>query len=175
MYLGNSRGCDYDCYRGRNVTQTVEGLERYPLNIRYPRELRDNINSLNRVLIPTPSGAQIPLSYVADMNIRKGSPVIKSENAQKSAWLYVDIRDTDIGSYVSRAKKAVDEQVKFPEGYSMVWSGQYEYRQQARQRLQIVVPITLLIIFLLLYLNFKNFQESLIVMLSLPFSLVDGI
>jgi len=109
------------------------------------------------------------------MNIRKGSPVIKSENAQKSAWLYVDIRDTDIGSYVSRAKKAVDEQVKFPEGYSMVWSGQYEYRQQARQRLQIVVPITLLIIFLLLYLNFKNFQESLIVMLSLPFSLVDGI
>lgn len=143
---------------GRNVTQTVEGLERYPVNIRYPRELRDNINSLNRVLIPTPSGAQIPLSYVADMNIRKGPPVIKSENARKSAWLYVDIRDTDIGSYVSRAKKAIDEQVKFPEGYSMVWSGQYEYMQRARQRLQIVVPITLQIIFLLLYLNFKNFQ-----------------
>jgi Cu(I)/Ag(I) efflux system membrane protein CusA/SilA len=160
---------------GMNVTQTVEGLERYPVNVRYPRELRDNISSLNRVLIPTPTGAQIPLSYVADMNIKKGPPVIKSENARKSAWLYVDIRDTDIGSYVARAKRAVDEKVKFPEGYSMIWSGQYEYMQRAQQRLRIVIPITLLIIFLLLYLNFKNIQESIIVMLSLPFSLVGGI
>jgi Cu(I)/Ag(I) efflux system membrane protein CusA/SilA len=160
---------------GMNVTQTVEGLERYPVNVRYPRELRDNINSLNRVLIPTPSGAQIPLSYVADMNIKKGPPVIKSENARKSAWLYVDIKNIDIGSYVANAKRAVDEQVKFPEGYSVVWSGQYEYMQRAQQRLRIVIPITLLIIFLLLYFNFKNIQESLIVMLSLPFSLVGGI
>ena len=160
---------------GMNVTQTVEGLERYPVNVRYPRELRDNINSLNRVLIPTPSGAQIPLSYVADMNIKKGPPVIKSENARKSAWLYVDIRNIDIGTYVAMAKKAVDEQVNFPEGYSMVWSGQYEYMQRAQQRLRIVIPITLLIIFLLLYFNFKNIQESIIVMLSLPFSLVGGI
>ena len=160
---------------GMNVTQTVEGLERYPVNVRYPRELRDNINSLNRVLIPTPSGAQIPLSYVADMNIKKGPPVIKSENARKSAWLYVDIKNIDIGTYVANAKKAVNEQVKFPEGYSVVWSGQYEYMQRAQQRLRIVIPITLLIIFLLLYFNFKNIQESLIVMLSLPFSLVGGI
>ena len=160
---------------GMNVTQTVEGLERYPVNVRYPRELRDNINSLNRVLIPTPSGAQIPLSYVADMNIKKGPPVIKSENARKSAWLYVDIKNIDIGTYVANAKKAVNEQVKFPDGYSVVWSGQYEYMQRAQQRLRIVIPITLLIIFLLLYFNFKNIQESLIVMLSLPFSLVGGI
>ncbi len=160
---------------GMNVTSTVEGLERYPVNVRYPRELRDNINALNRVLIPTPTGAQIPLSYVADMQIKKGPPVIKSENARKTAWLYVDIKNIDVGSYVANAKKIVDEQVKFPEGYSIVWSGQYEYMQRARQRLRIVIPITLLIIFLLLYFNFKNIQESLIVMLSLPFSLVGGI
>lgn len=160
---------------GMNVTQTVEGLERYPVNIRYNRELRDNLSDLNRVLIPTPTGAQIPLSYVASVNIKKGPPVIKSENARKTAWLYVDIRNIDVGSYVQNAKKAVEEQIDFPEGYSIVWSGQYEYMQRAQQRLRIVIPITLLIIFLLLYFNFKNIQESLIVMLSLPFSLVGGI
>jgi Cu(I)/Ag(I) efflux system membrane protein CusA/SilA len=160
---------------GMNVTQTVEGLERYPVNIRYSRELRDNIEDLNRVLIPTPTGAQIPLSYVADVSIRKGPPVIKSENARKTAWLYVDIRGIDVGTYVKNAIKIVDEQVDFPEGYSLVWSGQYEYMQRAQQRLRIVIPVTLLIIFLLLYFNFKNVQESLIVMLSLPFSLVGGI
>ena len=160
---------------GMNVTQTVEGLERYPVNVRYNRELRDNISDLNRVLIPTPTGAQIPLSYVADADIRKGPPVIKSENARKTAWLYVDIRNIDVGSYVQNARQAVEAEVDFPEGYSLVWSGQYEYMQRAQQRLRIVIPITLLIIFLLLYFNFKNIQESLIVMLSLPFSLVGGI
>jgi Cu(I)/Ag(I) efflux system membrane protein CusA/SilA len=160
---------------GMNVTQTVEGLERYPVNVRYFRELRDNLNDLNRVLIPTPTGAQIPLSYVADVQIKKGPPVIKSENARKTAWLYVDIRDIDVGTYVQNAIQAVEQQVDFPEGYSIVWSGQYEYMQRAQQRLRIVIPITLLIIFLLLYFNFKNVQESLIVMLSLPFSLVGGI
>ena len=160
---------------GMNVTHTVEGLERYPVNIRYSRELRDNLTDLSRVLIPTPIGAQIPLSYVADIQIKKGPPVIKSENARKTAWLYVDIRNVDVGSYVKNAIKAVETQVNFPEGYSIVWSGQYEYMQRAKKRLQIVVPITLLIIFLLLYLNFKNVQESLIVMLSLPFATVGGI
>ena len=160
---------------GMNVTQTVEGLERYPVNVRYSRELRDNLTSLQRVLIPTPTGAQIPLSYVADIDIRKGPPVIKSENARRTAWLYVDIRDIDVGTYVKNAKKLVDEQVDFPEGYSIVWSGQYEYMQRAQQRLRVVVPITLLIIFLLLFFNFKNVQESLIVMFSLPFALVGGI
>ncbi len=160
---------------GMNVTFTVEGLERYPVNVRYSRELRDNIEALKRVLIPTPTGAQIPLNYVAELEIKKGPPVIKSENARKTAWLYVDIRDIDVGTYVKNAKKAVEEQIDFPEGYSIVWSGQYEYMERAQQRLRVVIPITLMIIFLLLYFNFKNVQESLIVMLSLPFSLVGGI
>ena len=160
---------------GMNVTQTVEGLERYPVNVRYSRELRDNLNALQRVLIPTPSGAQIPLSYVADYRFSKGPPVIKSENARKTSWLYVDIRDADVGTYVKNARLAVNEQVDFPEGYSILWSGQYEYMERAQRRLRIVVPVTLLIIFLLLYLNFRNVTESLIVMLSLPFSLVGGI
>ena len=160
---------------GMNVTQTVEGLERYPVNVRYSRELRDNLPALQRVLIPTPTGAQIPLNYVADFSIVNGPSVIKSENARTTSWLYVDIRDIDVGTYVKNARATVNEQVDLPEGYSMVWSGQYEYMERARQRLQIVIPLTLVIIFLLLYLNFKNITESLIVMLSLPFSLVGGV
>lgn len=160
---------------GMNITQTVEGLERYPVNVRYSRELRDNLPALNRVLIPTPTGAQIPLSYVADFDIVKGPPVIKSENARKTSWVYVDIRDIDVGTYVNHARTAINEQVIFPEGYSIVWSGQYEYIERAQQRLQLVVPVTLLIIFVLLYLIFRNATESLIVMLSLPFSVVGGI
>jgi Cu(I)/Ag(I) efflux system membrane protein CusA/SilA len=160
---------------GMNVTFTVEGLERYPVNVRYSRELRDNIDALKRVLIPTPTGVQIPLSYVADIEIKKGPPVIKSENARRTAWLYVDLKDIDVGSYVKNARKIVNEKVDLPEGYSIVWSGQYEYMQRAQKRLQIVVPITLLVIFLLLYFNFKNISESLIVMFSLPFALVGGI
>ncbi len=160
---------------GMNVTQTVEGLERYPVNVRYSRELRDNLPALQRVLIPTPAGAQIPLSYVADFSIVNGPPVIKSENARTTSWVYVDIRDIDVGTYVQNARAAVQEQIGLPEGYSMVWSGQYEYMERARQRLQVVIPLTLAIIFLLLYLNFRNITESLIVMLSLPFSLVGGV
>jgi Cu(I)/Ag(I) efflux system membrane protein CusA/SilA len=160
---------------GMNVTQTVEGLERYPVNVRYPRELRDNINRLDRVLIPTPTGAQIPLNYVVDVKIRKGPPVIKSENSRRTAWLYVDIKGIDVGTYVKQAKQIVNEQIKFPEGYSIIWSGQYEYMQRVEQRLRIVIPITILIIFILLYLNFKNLTESLIVLFSLPFSVVGGI
>jgi Cu(I)/Ag(I) efflux system membrane protein CusA/SilA len=160
---------------GMNVTKTVEGLERYPVNVRYSRELRDNLTDLKRVLIPTPSGAQIPLNYVAEISIKKGPPVIKSENARTTAWLYVDLRGIDVGTYVKNAKEVIEKEVDFPEGYSIVWSGQYEYMERAQKRLQIVIPITLVIIFLLLYFNFKNIQESIIVMLSLPFSLVGGI
>ena len=160
---------------GMNVTHTVEGLERYPVNVRYSRELRDNLPALQRVLIPTPTGAQIPLNYVADFSIVNGPSVIKSENARTTSWLYVDIRDIDVGTYVKNARATVNEQVDLPEGYSMVWSGQYEYMERARQRLRIVIPLTLVIIFLLLYFNFKNITESLIVMLSLPFSLVGGV
>lgn len=156
---------------GMNVTQTVEGLERYPVNVRYAREQRENISDLKRVLIPTPSGAQIPLSYVADLSINKGAPVIKTENARYSSWIYVDLTTSDIGSYVNRARQTVAEEIDLPAGYSLNWSGQYEYMERAKKRLQIVVPITLLIIFLLLYFNFKNLQQSLIVILTLPFSL----
>ena len=160
---------------GMNVTYTVEGLERYPVNVRYTRELRDHITELERVLISTPTGAQIPIGQVAKIDIHKGPPVIKSENSRRTAWLYVDLRDIDVGTYVAMAKKVVDEKIKLPPGYSMVWSGQYEYMQRAKKRLQFVVPLTLLIIFVLLYLNFKSIPESLVVMLSLPFSLVGGI
>lgn len=160
---------------GMNITQTVEGLERYPINLRYPRELRDDKESLNRILIPTPTGAQIPLALVADLQLRRGPPVIKSENASPNAWIYVDITTSDIGGYVDKAKKVLNEKVKIPPGYRLNWSGQFEYMERAAQRLKIVVPMTLLIIFVLLYIHFRNFIEPLIVMLSIPFGLIGGI
>ncbi len=160
---------------GKNVTYTVEGLERYPVNLRYGSELRDTPERLRRILVPTPTGAQIPITQVADITIKKGAPSIKSENARKNAWVYVDIAGIDVGTYVKNAQAAVKEKIDLPPGYSIVWSGQYEYLIRAQQKLMIVVPATLIIIFLLLYLNFKNITESLIVMLSVPFSLTGGL
>ena len=160
---------------GMNVTYTVEGLERYPVNLRYPRELRDSLESLERMLIPTPSGAQIPLVQVANIVERRGAPVIKSENARPNAWIYVDIKSSDIGGYVAQAKKALAEQVEIPPGYTVTWSGQFEYMERAAKRLQVVVPATLLLIFVLLYFNFSNITTPLVVMLSVPFALVGGI
>ncbi|GAB6191457.1 efflux RND transporter permease subunit [Desulfocastanea catecholica] len=160
---------------GMNVTSTVEGLERYPVNLRYGSELRDTPEKLKRILIPTPGGAQIPITQVAEIDIHKGAPSIKSENARKNAWVYVDIAGGDVGGYVKRAQQAVAEKVKLPAGYSIVWSGQYEYMVRAQQKMKVVVPATLIIIFLLLYLNFKNITESLIVMLSVPFALTGGL
>ncbi|MBL1261168.1 MAG: efflux RND transporter permease subunit [Thiotrichaceae bacterium] len=159
---------------GMNITYTVEGLERYPINLRYPRELRDNLDSLKRVLIPTPTGAQIPLSLVADLVLRRGPPSIKSENSRPNAWVYVDIKTSDIGGYVAKAKEIVASQVKIPAGYHLVWSGQFEYMERAAERLRIVVPATLLIIFLLLYFNFRNITAPLVVMFSIPFGLIGG-
>jgi Cu(I)/Ag(I) efflux system membrane protein CusA/SilA len=160
---------------GMNITTTVEGRERYPVNLRYARELRDDIESLRRIFVATPRGEQIPLGQLASIKVIKGPPAIKSENARLNAWIYVDLTTTDIGSYVNDAKKAIDENIKMPPGYSIVWSGQYEYMERAQKRLQMAIPATLAIIFLLLYFYFKNIKESLIVMLSLPFSLVGGI
>ncbi|NOZ04167.1 MAG: efflux RND transporter permease subunit, partial [FCB group bacterium] len=160
---------------GMNVSFTVEGLERYPINVRYNRELRDSISKLKRVIIPTPTGAQIPISQVAEIRISKGPPVIKSEDARTTAWIYVDLTGIDVGTYVKRAKIALEKELRLPEGYSIIWSGQYEYMERANKRLKVVVPITLVIIFLLLYFNFKNVTESVIVMLSLPFALVGGL
>ena len=160
---------------GMNITTTIEGRERYPVNLRYSRELRDNVNRLQRVLIPTPHGQHIPMAQVAKFSIKKGPPVIKSENSRLNAWVYVDLKGIDVGTYVEQAKKIIQEKISLPQGYSLIWSGQYEYMKRAKERLKIVVPFTLLIIFVLLFLNFKNITETLIVMLSLPFSLVGGI
>ncbi len=160
---------------GMNITQTVEGLERYPVNLRYPRELRDDPERLERVLIPTPTGQQIPLALVAEISTRRGPPVIKSENARPNAWIYVDIKTSDIGSFVTKAKQALAEQVDIPPGYTINWSGQFEYMERAAKRLRVVIPATLLIIFLLLYFNFRNVTTPFVVMLSIPFALIGGI
>lgn len=160
---------------GMNITSTVEGLEGYPINLRYGTELRDSPEKLRRILVPTPTGAQNLITQVADISIKKGAPAIKSENARKNAWVYVDIANADVGRYVQRAQEVVSEQISLPAGYSIVWSGQYEYMVRAQKKLMLVVPATLIIIFLLLYLNFKNITESLIVMLSVPFSLTGGL
>ena len=161
---------------GENVTTTVEGLERFGVNVRYPRELRSTPEQIAReVLVPTSDGAMIPLGRLAKVVISKGAPSIRTENALLSAYIYVDIRDRDIGSYVAEARKAVAEKVKFPPGYYATWSGQFEYMERAAAKMKLVVPVTLLIIFLLLYLNFKRITETLIVMLSVPFALVGGV
>ena len=160
---------------GMNITTTIEGRERYPINLRYSRDLRDDINKLQRVLISTPQGHQIPMVQVAKIVIKKGPSMIKSENARLNAWIYIDLKDIDIGTYVENAKPIIEREISLPAGYSLFWSGQYEYMERAQARLKLVIPFTLLIIFLLLYFNFQNITESLIVMLSLPFSLVGGI
>jgi Cu(I)/Ag(I) efflux system membrane protein CusA/SilA len=160
---------------GMNITYTVEGRERYPINLRYGREVRDSLPAMASVLISTPTGVQIPISQVASVHLRKGPPAIKSENARLNAWVYVDIRGIDVGSYVEAARAAVATEIDLPTGYSLSWSGQYEYMQRAEQRLKLVVPITLGVIFLLLFFNFRSVTESLIIMLSLPFALVGGV
>lgn len=160
---------------GMNITETVEGLERYPVNLRYPRELRDNPENLQRTLIPTPTGAQIPLTLVAELTLRRGPPSIKSEDARPNAWIYVDLKTTDIGGFVTRAKAIVENQLALPAGYTISWSGQFEYMERAAEKLRMVVPLTLALIFFLLYLTFRNLVEPTIVMLTVPFGLVGGI
>ena len=161
---------------GEMVTTTVEGRERYGVTVRYPRELRSDPEQIaNQVLIPTMEGAMIPLGQVAKVIVAKGTPGIRTENGLLSAYIYVDIRERDIGSYVADAKKAVAEQVKFPPGYFVTWSGQFENMEHAIEKMKVVIPVTLLIIFLLLYLNFRRITETMIVMLSVPFALVGGV
>ena len=161
---------------GEMVTTTVEGRERYGVTVRYPRELRSDPQLIAReVLVPTMNGAMVPLGQLAKVQVSKGTPGIRTENALLSAYIYVDTRDGDLGGYVARAKRAVAEKVKFPPGYYITWSGQFENMERAIEKMKIVVPVTLLIIFLLLYLNFRRLTETLIVMLSVPFALVGGI
>jgi Cu(I)/Ag(I) efflux system membrane protein CusA/SilA len=157
---------------GMNITTTVEGLERYPVNLRYSRELRDDLPSLRDILVPTPLGQHIPLGQLADVEIAKGPPGIKSENARPNAWIYVDIQGIDVGTYVQMAQRAVTEQVEVPAGYSIGWSGQYEYMLRAERRLRVVVPLTLIIIFVIIYLNTRSTFKTLIVLLAVPFSLI---
>ena len=161
---------------GEMVTTTVEGRERYGVTVRYPRELRSDPQLIAReVLVPTMNGAMVPLGQLAKVQVSKGTPGIRTENALLSAYIYVDTRDGDLGGYVARAKRAVAEKVKFPPGYYITWSGQFENMERAIEKMKVVVPVTLLIIFLLLYLNFRRLTETLIVMLSVPFALVGGI
>ncbi len=161
---------------GQTVTTTVEGRQRFTVNMRYPRDLRDNPTVIaSDILVPMPAGGAVPLGEIATVEAKRGPTSIRTENGQLSTYIYVDIRDRDIGGYVADAQAAVAASIQFPPGYYLVWSGQYEYLQRAAARLKIVVPVTLVIIFLLLYLNFRSLTETLIVMLSLPFALVGGL
>jgi len=161
---------------GMNVTETVEGLERYPVNVRFPRELRDDPAALREVAVSTPLGHSVPLGQVADIAITKGPPAIKSENARRTAWIYVDLDTSDVGGYVARARKVVERQVHLPEGVSLVWSGQYEYMERANARLRIVVPLTLALIFVLLYAHFRQLGETVMVMVgTIVFAPIGGI
>ena len=161
---------------GEMVTTTVEGRERYGVNVRYPRDLRSDPQRIAaEVLVPTMDGAMVPLGQLAQVKVTKGAPAIRTENALLSAYIYVDLRGRDIGGYVADAKRAVSEQVAFPSGYYVTWSGQFEYMERAMKTMKVVVPLTLAIIFMLLYLNFRRLSETLIVMLSVPFALVGGV
>jgi Cu(I)/Ag(I) efflux system membrane protein CusA/SilA len=157
---------------GMNVTQTVEGLERYSVNIRYQRDYRNDLQALERVLIPIAGGKHIPISQVADIRIKKGPPGIKSENARRTAWIYVDLKDIDVGTYVTNAQKVIAEKVTLPAGYNIVWSGQYEYMQAAAAKLKVVIPLTLLVILVIIYMNTKSLIKTGIIFLALPLSLV---
>jgi Cu(I)/Ag(I) efflux system membrane protein CusA/SilA len=161
---------------GEMVTNTVEGRERFSVNVRYPRGLRDDPQAISsQVLVNANDGMAIPLGQVATIQITQGPPSIRTENAQLVDYIYVDMQGRDLGGYVADAQRAVQEQVKFPPGYHIEWSGQFEYLERAKTRLQTVVPLTLFIIFLLLYLNFRRLTETLIVMLSVPFALTGGL
>jgi Cu(I)/Ag(I) efflux system membrane protein CusA/SilA len=180
LNLGDVQDVISSAIGGMNVASTVEGLERYPINLRYPRELRDNLDLLRAILVPTPMGQQIPLAQLATLQIEKGPPSIKSENSRPNTWIYVDLHDIDVGTYVQRAKRVVDEAIRrgeidLPAGYNLVWSGQYEYMLRAQRRLAVVVPLTILIIVLIIYLNTRSLLQTFIVMLAVPFSLVGAV
>ena len=157
---------------GMRVGMSVEGLERYPINIRYPRDVRDSLEKLRNLPVVTPAGAHIPLAEVAEVRIESGPGLIKTENARLNGWIYIDIEGRDLGSYVFNAQQVVADKIKLPPGYSISWSGQYEFMVRAVERLSTVVPVTLVIIVLLLYLNFRNIIEVLIIMGTLPLALV---
>jgi Cu(I)/Ag(I) efflux system membrane protein CusA/SilA len=157
---------------GKNITWTVEGRERYPINVRYPRELRQDVDALKRILVTTPQGQHIPLAQLSSIAKTTGPPSIRDENGSLASIVFVDVAGTDLGSYVENAKALVQEHVTLPAGYSLQWAGQYQYLERAQQQLLIVIPLTLFLIFILLYLNFQSIPRCLLVLLSVPFSLV---
>jgi len=159
---------------GDNIGETVEGLQRFPISVRYPRELRDSVQALRDLPMLTERGAQIRLGDVAALKVADGPPMLKSENARLSGWVYVDIRGRDLSSAVREMQERVARDVRLPPGYSIAWSGQFEYLERAKERLRIVVPFTLAIIFVLLYLTFRRFDQALLIMVTLPFALVGG-
>ena len=175
LNVGDVHGAIMATVGGMDATMTVEGRERYAVNVRYPRELRDDLQNLREVLVAAPNGPQIPLGQVASVEAVRGPMAVKTENAFPVTTVFIDIEGRDIGSYVEDARRIVAAELDLPSGYSLTWSGQYEFMERVRERLGVVVPITLGIIFLLLYLNFRGIGESLIVMLTLPFSLVGGV
>jgi Cu(I)/Ag(I) efflux system membrane protein CusA/SilA len=159
---------------GDNIGETIEGLQRFPINVRYPREIRDSVEMIRDLPVLTERGAQIRLRDVADIRISDGPPMLKSENARLSGWVYVDLHGRDLSSAVRDMQRAVAQEVKLPPGYSISWSGQFEFLERATQKLKIVVPATLVIIFVLLYLIFRRFADALLIMATLPFALVGG-
>jgi len=160
---------------GENITQTVEGLERYPVNLRYFQDYRQNLPALRRLLIPTMDGGQVPMEQVANIKIHQGPDMIESEGSRRSATITVDLHDIDVGTFVKKAKEAIQAHLQLPQGYSLIWSGQFEYMERARERLQVVVPITLVLVILLLYLSTQSLVKVCIILLAIPFSLIGAI
>ncbi|MCK5574954.1 MAG: efflux RND transporter permease subunit, partial [Sphingomonadales bacterium] len=174
MNIADVQGVVKTAIGGMSVSQSVEGLERYPINLRYPQTYRDSLDALENMPVVTQTGAIVPLGNLATISVENGPGVIRSENARLNGWVYIDIQGRDIGTYVAAAKQAVAEHIDLPTGYSLSWSGQYEYMERAIEKLKTVVPVMLVIIMVLLFMNFKNFPSVAIIMGTLPMALVGG-
>ncbi|MDQ1330529.1 MAG: copper/silver efflux system protein, partial [Thermodesulfobacteriota bacterium] len=175
LTIGKLQSVIISAIGGENITTTIEGRERYPVNLRYPRELRDDVDRLGRVLVSTPMGSSVPLAHLADIEIVNGPSMLRNENGFITGYVYVDIAGRDIGSYVAEAKKEVAKKLSVPTGYVLQWSGQYENMLRVRELLQVIVPITLVLIFVLLYMNTRSAFKSMVVMLAVPFSAIGAI
>jgi Cu(I)/Ag(I) efflux system membrane protein CusA/SilA len=175
LQVGDVQNVIQTALGGMSVTTTVEGLERYTVNLRYSRELRDNIESIKHVLVAASDGRQVPLGQVASITPTKGPMVVRSENTRPNAWVFVDIRGIDIGTYIKNAQRAVTQNVKLPIGYTVVWSGEFEYMERMQKRMMVVIPLTLFIILFIIFLNTKSLVKTAIVFLAVPFSLVGAI
>jgi Cu(I)/Ag(I) efflux system membrane protein CusA/SilA len=175
MNISDINGVIASAVGGENVTFTVEGLERYPVNVRYPRAVRDDLDKLRNLPLVTPTGAQIALDEIAEIRLVGGAPMIKTENARLNGWTFIDIRDVDLGSYVLQGQQLLQDELSLPSGYAITWSGQFEYLLRAKERFMVIIPLTLVMIFVLLYLTFNRVQEAMIVMFTLPFALVGAL